>query len=105
MLNIISYFLILILLYEILVLHKQIKWGGQYWVGITLSLNKLHKALEVLENASIGSYFIVNLKKGSHKIILLKNQNSFEWWFEILINPTKKLYFTTKQLSTSGCVV
>ena len=38
------------------------------------------------------SFFSLNLRKGSHKIILLKNQDSSKWWFEILISPQKRLF-------------
>lgn len=95
MINFFTYLLILVLLFELSVLKQRIKWGGQYWIGTYLGLNRLSQALEVLGNASIGSYFTLSLKKGSHKFILLKNQDSREWWFEVLINPNKKFYFSS----------
>lgn len=96
MFNILTILLIVILIYEILVLHRTIKWGDQYWISFTLSLNEFSKGLGVLERASVGSYFSFTLRKGSPQIIALKNQDSSEWWFELLINPKKKRYFFDK---------
>lgn len=88
--------LLILLIYEVLVLHRTIKWGGQYWGSITLKLEEIYKGLDVLESASVGSFFSVTLRKGSPRIIVLKNQDTSEWWIELLINPKKRKYFYDK---------